>query len=212
MSSEKPVLATDWDDVNYEFLKHFFPYYNSQHNTEFQPSDVMEHNLSKLLGYELDYIMSKVDEFHEHGESVENGLMPTAEEVIPDLALSYDIVVVTARKKYLERRIQDMIECYLPGSIAEVYHAEDYEKYESKGAFVKALGAVALVDDHIDNIYSAVAHGVRGLLWNLPKNHRHPVTVERVSSWYEVYEKLTGKPFTPSSQPSEIDALSADPA
>ena len=213
MSGPKPVLASDWDDVMYEFLRHFLPYYNQSHGTNFRPEHNLDHDMSKLLGGDTQYFLEEVDKFHELGESTDQGVMPTAEEVIPVLAGKYDIVIVTARKKRFQHRISDMIARYLPGQIAAIYSLEDFEHLGySKGAFVRELDAAVLVDDHFKNIEEAVAHNVRGLLWNLPKNIGYPVAADRVDNWYDVYEKLTGKSFKPTSRRSESGGQSADPA
>lgn len=211
MSGEKPVLATDWDDVWYEFLRYFFPHYNRLYGTDLGPHHVLDHDLTKLMPHTQAEMLEIINEFHLNGETVNDELMPTVQEVAPVLAQTYDIIVVTARPKLVEQRILEKIERYLPGSIAAVYHLEDYEQHGyRKGSFVRELGAVALVDDHIGNVLSAEAHGVRGLLFNMPKNIYHPLAIERVSDWYDVYEKLMGKPFNPTSPPSENAVPAAD--
>lgn len=210
MSGEKPILASDWDDVKYAFLRNYFRIYNLQNGTNFEPHQVRDYDLALLLGRNSKEIMQTVYDFHEHHESVEDGLMPSVQEVVPVLAEDYDIVVITARNKRYEHRIQSMIDTYLPGSIAAVYHKEDYESYGSKGAFVRSLGAVALVDDHTKHIFSAINSGVRGLLWNTTSNYYQPLTVERVSDWYDVYEKLTGFPLDSSKINKRFGAAVVD--
>ena len=192
---QKPVLATDWDDVCYEFLRHYLPYYNQRHGTSFTEEEVLDYNLAKLLGCETGYLLETIDDFHENGESLPQGLIPSALEVIPELAKDFNIITITARKNRFKHRIVDMIDHYLPGSIQESYFREDYESYGSKGAFLRTLGAIALIDDNKKNILSAEQHGVRGLLRNMPHNIRFALTVERVNDWYDVYEKLQGEPF-----------------
>lgn len=200
MSGAKPVLASDWDDVMYEFLRYFLPYFNQRNGTDLKPEDVLDHDMTELLGRDRKFFLDEVDKFHEHGETTDHGIMPKSEEVIPLLVDKYDIVIVTARKKRFQHRVSDMVERYLPGQISAIYTLEDFEHLgHSKGAFAKELGASVLVDDHLGNIEEAVAHNVRGLLWNLPKNIGRPVAAERVNDWYEIYEKLMGKPFKPSS-------------
>lgn len=213
MRGERPVLTKDWDDVGYDFQLNWLPVYNAEHGTSFSKADIVDHNLHHILDQSPEYIEAHIRYFHKFFETTDHGLMPLAQEVIPVLAETFDIVIVTARPKIYEQNIHAMIERYIPGCISAVYSFEDYRTdYENKGAFVKSLGAVALIDDHIPNIHSAVANGVRGLLWTMRKNMYHPVTVERVADWYDVYEKLMGRPFIPSLRPSGIGGRSADPA
>lgn len=207
MSGEKPLFVSDWDDVCYEFIRHYFRYYNHHNGTEFQPNQVLDYDLTLLLGQDVEHIINTIDDFHENGESVEHGLVPSTLEVLPLLALKRNIVIVTARKKRFKSRIQDMIDHYIPGTIAEIYLKEDYEHYGSKGAFARKLGAVTMVDDHVKNIISAEAHGIRGLLRNMPNNIKYPLTVERVDDWYDIYNKEIGEPVT--VYPSSSDMLSA---
>lgn len=212
MNGEKPVFGIDWDDGPYEFQLNYLPYYNRRHGTSFTPADISSHDLSVVFGQDNEYIAETIHDFHQHEESVGHGIRPDAVEVIPVLAQTFQNVIITARKKRFEHRIYDMVEAYLPGSIAAIYHLEDYERFGSKGAFLRALGAVALADDYEGNIYSAIEHGVRGLLWNMPKNYYLPLAVERVNGWYDIYEKLTGQPFSPSSPPSGTDGPAANRA
>lgn len=201
MSGEKPVFASDWDDVWYEFIENYFPYYNKLHGTNFQPQDLLHYDLSQLFMRDIKYILETVDDFHLNGESVEHGLIDTAQEVAPVLAERFDIVIITARKSKFKYRIEDMLDFYVPGSVKEVYLQDDIEKAGSKGKLARALGAVALADDHIANVLSAEAENVRGLLRNRLTNYYHPLTVERVNDWYDIYEKLTGEVFKQTSLP-----------
>jgi hypothetical protein len=210
MSGEKPILASDWDDVKYAFLRNYLRSYNSLNGTNFEPHNVTDYDLSILLGRSDQEVMQTVYDFHEHYESIEDGLMPSVQEVVPILAQTHNIVVITTRNKRYEHRIQSMIDRYLPGSISAVYHREDYEHYGSKGAFVRKLGVVALVDDHMKHVFSAVDNGVRGLLWNTTSNYHHPLSVERVNDWYDVYEKLTGQPLAAYQRAVRIGAKVTD--
>lgn len=195
MNQEKPVLATDWDDVCYEFVRYYFPYYNRRFGTDYQFHNLRDHDLTKLFKSDIEHILETIDDFHETEESIEQGLINDAPEVLPVLAKEFDIIVVTARKRRFKSNIQNMIDEYMPGTIQEIYLLEDIVEAGSKGKLAKSLGAVALVDDHINNIFSAQAEGVRGLLRNMPKNYYHPLAVERVNDWYDIYENLTGETF-----------------
>ena len=198
MNGEKPVLATDWDDVYYGFLANYLSVYNRQHGTDFRPQDVLDHDLARLFGKDPEYVEATVDDYHINHESVKDGLMDSVQIVLPILARKFDIDIITSRKSQFRYRIENMVAEYIPGTIRDIYLRDSIEKYGGKGPLAKSLGAVALVDDHITNILSAESSGVRGLLRNMPKNYHRPLTFERVNDWYDVYEKLTGEHFNPA--------------
>lgn len=204
MSGEKPIIVSDFDDVIYPFIKNFLRWHNVIEGSTYTPEEVLDHDFWNIWGRDEDYWLGIIERFHAEGQSLEDGLLESAVDVMPKLASKFDIVVATARsevyRQFPQALIKEHLKLDLPIICREEYGHLDFDK----GKLAHSLGAVALVDDHIYHAESAMRVGVRGLLMSMPKNRGYHGTVERVEDWYDVYEKLMSQPFTGTSQPLGI--------
>lgn len=197
MNGEKLLVAVDWDEPIKPFKPGFFEFYNSVNGTELRYEDAPGFDMSEFMGFTSfagDY-MDFVDEYHLYEMEQRPELAVREEAVIAMRKLSdrFDFAVVTNRKCKFKPYTQAQMTLALPNQEVAAYHLEDFEvDYGvAKGPFVKSLGAVALIDDRVMNIESALEAGVHGLLFDDQFNADYEGQAVKVKNWLEIEDELS---------------------
>lgn len=193
----KPVLAVDVDEVLYPFMPLFIEHHNKHHGTNKMlnqlTSYVLEENFSMSDNQKLERIRSFVA-----GGGFSKGLpLEQSQQAIAKLARQYDLVVVTSRWKDWEQDTLDWLQQHFPDSFKRIHFANSItwnrgDKHD-KSSICLELGAVAFIDDSLDNVEKVSGAGITSLLfgdypWN--QAEKLPDNAQRVRDWNEVLEVL----------------------
>eukprot|EP00439_Symbiodinium_sp_Y106_P084335 s25_g25.t1 len=117
-------------------------------------------------------------------------------------ALGWELHAVTSRPASAKASTERFLAQRFPGLISGLHFTSSAREGPSKGQLCSALGARALVDDQLPNVYDAVAHGVSAVVLDLQGSYawNHggtlPDGATRARSWAEVLAFLTSTPAT----------------
>lgn len=193
----KPVLAVDVDEVLYPFMKLFIEHYNQSYGTDRTLEQFNSYVIEENFPMSSDEKLERISSFVANG-GFRNGLpLSKSKAAIEELAKSYDLVVVTSRWKDWEQDTFDWLDRHYPKTFNNVHFANSItwsrgDKHD-KASICKELGAVAFIDDSVDNVEKVAETGIKSLLfgdypWN--RTDQLPENVRRVSNWDEVLEVL----------------------
>lgn len=123
-------------------------------------------------------------------------LLPGAQFAIKELMKTYDVILLTARPKYLETVTRKWVADQL-GDDIKVYFAKNFyrdDNTKSKGEMCIELGATVLIDDAVDHCRSAVENGIEAILFgDYGWQHTIPEKIIQCKDWPAVLEYLDGR-------------------
>lgn len=194
----REVLAIDLDDVVLPTAEPLLEYYNQTYGTNLQLSDYYSSDLTVL---QAPNIGTAIERFHVYLESEEFfNLPPTQESVqaLEQLQESFDLYAVTGRhsvveeatKLWLEQHFQQIFQDAI---FTNYYNPETSVQLSTKAAVCRSIGAVLLIEDHLDHALRVADEGIDVLLfgsypWN--QSDQLPANVRRVEGWSEITELL----------------------
>lgn len=199
MTSQKPVIVCDIDEVLFPFVKGLIAHHNKQRGTELVEDDFFSYHFQEVWGG----TQAETDEIVEgFMESDCLHLLPVehAKGALDTLKTDFDVVLVTARNGLFAENTTMWLRSHLPELFHDVMFAGntfDGREYRTKGEICAELGALLIVDDHPDNIRSAAAVGVDGILfgerpWTLEAVDAIPDNVVHHKNWKQVLDYIYG--------------------
>ncbi len=193
----KPVLAVDVDEVLYPFMELFVDYHNQNHGTNGVVSDFPDYHIQENLGITKEQKVERLGYFLEQGGFTSGVPVEHSQDALKMLSERFEIVVVTSRWQEWEESTVKWLSEHYPNIFGRIEYANSIawhrgDKYD-KDAICKELGAVAFIDDALDNVEKVAATGIKSLLfgdypWN--QSDKLPDNVQRVKDWDEVLEVL----------------------
>jgi len=189
----KETLAIDIDEVLFPFLENFLLHYNGAEGTTHTINDFNEYHFSKPLGLSLADCVQRVYDYtaldHAHIDPIQG-----VEDALERLSTRYTLEVVTSRPSKYEVNTWKWIQEKLPDRFSAMkmigYSLLQNEKL-TKAEVCAGIGAVALIDDVLDNVLPCVDVNIEGILFGDYPWNRYPVLpsgVVRCANWQEVLE------------------------
>lgn len=184
MARERLVWAFDCDDVIAPTAHPLIAAYNDRYGTQLDISAMYSDDDPAVWGTSTNQ------------EAINRVAMLLREGVTTDVAPSFEMIralnhlatlgdelhMVTGRQAYLEDGTRAMVDRYLPGVFKSLEFTNFYLEEGSglvsrtKGEVCAAIGADALVDDHIVHGSSVLQHGVKEVIvWGDFPWNRHQV-------------------------------------
>ncbi len=207
MSTKKPVLAVDFDDMVFDFNDTFRVYNGKHYDTHYEFHEIHTYNLAEVLGCAEDEKNRRVMEFYHSREHQEGWAIPGAFEALAALSQSYRLHMVSARP--LDVKMQTIL--WLRNRDADI-HFEDFhlinfyhpnsavEKRVTKVDVCSKIGAAALIEDALHHARDVAASGVPVYMLDKPWNQSGPVEgVTRVPNWKEILKHLSAHKATPAA-------------
>lgn len=198
MITQKPIVAVDCDDVLLDFMRALFTYLNRRLKLNFAYEDLVSYNLTLLLSLPEAEKQAYVEEFYLSPAFRELLPIEGAVEAMHELAAHYRLVVLTARHKghRMHTRV-NLRQHYRPRTFGKMELLGHYDKElhpkdrESKGAACRRIGAMACIEDSVENARDIAAHGVPVIMPDRPWNQGSlPALVKRTHSWPEIVTGL----------------------
>lgn len=191
----KPIIAVDIDNVLANTAESFAQYSNRTWGTNISESDFGE-DFTRVWGVTYSEALRRLDEIYETDIFLSISPKEGAKDVIMSLRSSYDLVVLTSRRKSSSVHSRYWIEAHYPGCFSEVYFSGIYDKNLedhsvvnlTKGEMLKQIGASYLIDDEPKHCISAAALGVPSVLFQPRANSTQIDTslITTLNSWSDV--------------------------
>lgn len=199
MTKERLVWAIDCDDVVVPSAEAIIASYNERYGTNVSLS-AMYDNTNTWEASSHSEAARRVGEILRDGALANLVPDPETIEALTYLASLDELHMVTGRQSYLEAVTHRMLGTHLPGVFQSVEHTNYYAGEEgsglitrTKGEVCAAIGADALVDDHIVHGQSVLEHGVKEVVvwgdypWN--RTQRLGAGMVRCVNWQEVFRE-----------------------
>lgn len=203
--SEIKTIAVDIDDVLSANAAGFVRYCNQKWGTNLSVDDYTEHwgqmwqvddHETELRSKHIHENISEVVGNYSHDES--------AKEVLKKLSKCYKLVIVTSRRRSVEKDTFEWLEKYFGGIFEEVHFAGIWDTAESLDNKVKAtkadvlqqVGADYLIDDQPKHCIAAADAGIISLLFGDYKWNRDVElsnNMIRTKTWSDVLEYFNGR-------------------
>lgn len=197
----KPIIAVDVDDVLAAFAKGFTEFSNKKWGTNLEPDDYDEH-WAQVWGVDEVEARKRGDIVHANASQIISGLAhnPEAREVLSSLAKKYKLVIVTSRRRAIQKDTFEWLDKYFKDIFKEVHFAgiwDDLEKdltarlKATKTDVIRQVGADYLIDDHPKHCIAAAEAGIIAILfgdyrWN--RDVKLGKNMVRAQNWQEVLE------------------------
>jgi uncharacterized HAD superfamily protein len=194
LSTIKPVIAVDIDDVIAANAQGFVDFSNQKYGTNLTVADYQDH-WGEVWKVDQDEMLQRAIEYHESGHIATYAIIDGAKDVLEKLKGRFKLIILTARRNSINQLTKEWIEKYYPGIFDDMVFSGFYDTtvqgsfHMTKGELAKSVGADYLIDDQLKHILAASELGIRGILfgnysWNqidfLPRN------VTRATNWEEV--------------------------
>lgn len=118
-----------------------------------------------------------------------------AREVLQELALKFQLVVVTARKAEWETATLYWLDLHFPRTFTDIYFAGRRTEKQTKGDLCKELGVEWLIDDNVTHAQSALECGIKVILFGEYGWHKETDIhddIVRCKDWAAVDEYFHG--------------------
>lgn len=193
----KPVLAVDVDEVLYPFMPMFIKHHNQHYGTNTSLEQLTSYVLEENFVMAEDQKIERIDRFVANGGFTAGVPLEQSQDALRALTQRYDVVVVTSRWQDWEQDTLAWLQRHYPDVFKGIHFANSItwnrgDKH-NKAAICQRLGAVAFIDDSLDNVQEVAATGIPSLLFgDYPWNQADelPENVQRVKDWNEVLEVL----------------------
>eukprot|EP01035_Chromulina_nebulosa_P018322 gene18322-24011_t len=205
LSSNKPVIAVDIDEV----LAHFIPKLADFHNENYGTSLTVEHfncyEFHKVWGGSLEETSSKVMSFFDSPHIHELSTVSGSYDALKLLKQDFSLHIVTSRQHIVEDLTRQWIQKNYPDIFDEIHFGNHYTKNgisRSKSDICKDINALLLVDDSLIYAKHCAICGIPVILfgnypWNRPNDIDRSLfthssgkcLIHEISSWDQVVGK-----------------------
>lgn len=195
--TNKKTIAVDIDDVLAANAAGFVKFSNERWGTNLTPADYQEHWGELWKIDQLDEVQRRSDELHSSGVIGTYAHDESAVAVLEHLRKKYRLVIVTSRRRMIEKETFAWIDSYFRGIFDEVHFAGFWDKTTTesiamtKADICKQIGADYLIDDQCKHVEAAAGAGLKAVLFgNYGWNQMSPLPkgVVRCSTWSEVQD------------------------
>ena len=195
--SARQIIAVDVDDVLAHHAEDLLRWGNKKYGTNFTIDEYTDH-WAEIWSLTRDEIEEMALLFHQSGSHRKFKPHKDALEVLTVLKKSYDLVVVTARRREIIKDSQEWLDEHYPDIFKDVRFVPIWEgdRTATKAAICLEIGAAYLIDDLPKHCNLAAEAGVKCLLfgdytWSrYEKLHQN---VHKVADWQEVKEFFDAK-------------------
>lgn len=191
-AKEKPIIAIDIDDVIAANAPAFIEFSNQKFGTNLRTEDYHEHWI-ELWNVDLAEVKRRADLYHEVGHVSTYGVISGAKEALGRLRERFRLVLITSRRKSVEKITKEWIDKHFQGLFEDIVFAGFFDKNLdvstlklTKADIAKGLNAKYLIDDQLKHIEAAAAAGIECVLFGEYKWNRKadlPKGVTRVLDW-----------------------------
>lgn len=192
----KKTIAFDMDDVLAANAEGFVAFTNERWGTHLQPEDYEEH-WAELWGVDHEEYTRRCDEFHGSGVIGAYRHFDEATHTLEQLQKRYRLVIVTSRRRIIEKETLEWLDRHFKGIFDEIHFAGIWDNHDkhahrvTKGEICQQIGADYLVDDQLKHCQAAAGAGLKAVLygnygWN--QTDTLPKDVTRAHNWQEVLE------------------------
>jgi hypothetical protein len=189
-------IGIDLDDVLCDFATAFVVYHNDIYSTTLTKEDMWSYKFWDVLNISQEEAVKRVYDFQRTSRMMNIQPIPGAKRAVDSLRKNHGLSIITARDVEFDDITQHWLSRHFPDIFSDIHFANHYASTgdsRSKGDICKEIGVNMMIDDSFDNAISC--HGVcdNGVLlfdapWNA--NKQVPDGMHRVSSWYDILEKL----------------------
>ncbi len=189
-------IAVDIDGVLANLTEPFLEYYNQREGTNFRLENVHTTNFKELFGINGEEEKKLLDDFFKSDFFSNIQPIMGAQEAISHLSKRNHLVIVTARKEYIQDKTNEWIERFFPDVFSEIHFARNInsgdESKLSKFDICMEKGYEIIIEDDLVYANPCAEKGIKSILLNHPWNQEenlHP-EITRVNNWQEVLEHL----------------------
>lgn len=225
LSSKKPVIAVDLDEVLGDFVPAIAEWHNNTYGTKLLPSHFFSYAFKDVWGGTDAESVEKVHQFFETDYFKNMKPINEAREVLTRLKEKFEFVVVTSRQHTIADETRRWLGEHYNNIFAEVYFGNHWSKdapnpdlagknKTSKPDMCKRVNALAIIDDSTKYAYQCAPLLKKVILFgNYAWNQTYGETiveseyknVVRLSKWVEVEQELLSllnDTIYPASTPS----------
>ena len=208
--ANKPTIAVDIDDVLAANAKGFVEYSNKKWGTNLVPDDYHEH---WALVWDVDEEEAEKRAKHIHANTSEiisnYDYDKTAKPVLNKLSGKYKLVIITSRRRVLQKDTFEWLEKYYPGTFEEIHFAgiwdEDQKNLQArikatKADVVSQVGADYLIDDQPKHCIAVAEAGITAVLFGDYRWNRDiglGPNMVKARNWQEVLEYFNRQKLSP---------------
>jgi uncharacterized HAD superfamily protein len=199
----RKTVAVDVDDVLASLARSFVEFSNEKWGTHLTIDDYGEHWHKLWAVDDEEELYKKADEFFKIYPKFK--VIPSAHEALKHLSLKYKLVVVTSRRKKLDKITEEWLKQNYKGIFSEIHYSgiwDDLQRATShkikltKAEVCRQIGADYLIDDQPKHCMAAAEAGITSLVfgdysWN--KDIELGPNMVRVKNWQEVLEYFDDK-------------------
>jgi uncharacterized HAD superfamily protein len=197
---ERKIIAVDVDEVLFPLAPTFLEYHNDKWGTSIRLNQMLSYYIEDITGETAEVMLEKIKAYIETEHYAEGKPIEGAIAAIKKLRQTYKLAVVTSRDHFFRGHTEDFLNDHFKGLFDELHYthqADSPDVVVPKHQICKDISAVALIDDHPNNVLDCAKNGVPAILFgNYPWNQLDPLPerVVRVDNWQGVVEYFEANP------------------
>jgi len=180
--SPKPIIVFDLDDTLLQMTPAFLAFCKKKYGTQLQLSQITG-DLHKHMRISREEELKRWFAFMYQSTYLAIKPRVGVKRTLFKLRKSYSIILLTNREHQYWKAAKQWLNKHLRGCYDKLIFARDKkDRRVPKGELCRKLGAIVLVDDEPENIYSAQKYGIQTILFDQPWNKRVSKKVSRIRS------------------------------
>ena len=193
----KPIIAVDIDDVLAAEAEFVVKFSNEQFGTRLMLEDYSE-SWNIMWNVDRDEVERRAHILHEPGIVTQYRIIPGGYETLKKLKETYEIIVVTSRRKRVEAETARWLDEHFPDIFSRLVLTgfwDDPRRPDrhllSKGSLLNDHRVAYVIDDQPKHCLSALDHGIEPILFGDYAESRNvvaPKGVIRCKDWQAVAE------------------------
>lgn len=200
------TIAVDLDDVLAESAAGFVKYINDNWGMKLEPDDYTDH-WALLWGVNETEAQKRAVQVHKDMAMIVSSYRPNkgAKEALMKLSKGYRLVVVTSRRRAVEKVTRQWLDTNFEGVFDEIQYSGIWEDLSSslvarlnktKIESIKKIGTDYLIDDQAKHCFTAAEAGITAILfgdyrWN--RDIKLKKNMVGAKNWQEVMEYFDGQ-------------------
>lgn len=189
-------IGLDLDSVLAEIVGPLNKFHNKHYKTNYSFENYSDYRLYKIWKCLPEESMKRVYDFYNSPDFDYIEMVAGAKEAVDYLSGKYELVVITSRPNFTEKRTDQWVKRNFPGKISMIYHTNQFsspkEKKKLKSEICIDLNIKTLVDDNLDFALDCALKDIKVFLMDNPWNQQKKLhkNIKRVKSWSEATKYL----------------------
>ena len=181
-------IAVDIDDVLGDLNESLINFVKSNYSLNVEREDFTTYDLTEVFSCSQEEVDKRVLEYYATDLITKLEPLDGSEKVVSDLQKDHELIVITARSRFIEDKTNYWLEKYYPKFSKVFFSQSKIQKGKRKWEIAVDEKVDVIIDDAPHVILDAYKKGIFCILMDTPWNRhiKEKDTLIRVKNWFEI--------------------------